>query len=205
MRRHGTLKKWNDERGFGFIEPNEGPPEVFVHIKGYARRSTRPQVNERVTYFLETLADGKTRATDVRLLGHAEPEQTVEMGDPRRLLAIPVLLGIVLSIAAKQGVAGAVGAGYLVLSLVTLLAYASDKSAAKKGDWRVPEVNLHVLSLLGGWPGALVGQVICRHKTSKADFQKVFWFTVAAHVVVLLVVLYNLDGIEVLRRLRDRY
>ncbi len=37
MRIEGTLKKWNDERGFGFIQPTHGGQEVFVHISSFPR------------------------------------------------------------------------------------------------------------------------------------------------------------------------
>ncbi|MCP9850212.1 cold shock domain-containing protein, partial [Cyanobium sp. Morenito 9A2] len=33
MRLRGNLKSWNDERGFGFIEPAQGGKDIFVHIK----------------------------------------------------------------------------------------------------------------------------------------------------------------------------
>ena len=36
MRLDGTIKSWNDERGFGFIEPTQGGPEIFVHIKAFS-------------------------------------------------------------------------------------------------------------------------------------------------------------------------
>ena len=71
-----------------------------------------------------------------------------------------------------------------VLSLVTLVAYGADKSAARKGTWRTPERTLHVLSLAGGWPGALLGQHWFRHKTKKASFQLIFRMTVVLNVVL---------------------
>ena len=37
MRIDGTLAKWNDDRGFGFITPNQGGPEVFAHISAFPR------------------------------------------------------------------------------------------------------------------------------------------------------------------------
>jgi alpha-amylase len=45
---------------------------------------------------------------------------------------------------------------YLVMSLFAFIVYASDKRAAVRGDWRVSESTLHVLELLGGWPGTKI-------------------------------------------------
>ena len=67
---------------------------------------------------------------------------------------------------------------YLIASLLTFLKYALDKSAAKKSKWRTPESTLHLLSIIGGWPGALIAQQILRHKSKKLSFRIVFWFTV---------------------------
>jgi uncharacterized membrane protein YsdA (DUF1294 family) len=69
-----------------------------------------------------------------------------------------------------------------VLSVVTFLVYAIDKHAARKGHWRVPENLLHLLSLAGGWPGALTAQRALRHKCSKRSFQFVFWLTVVLNL-----------------------
>jgi uncharacterized membrane protein YsdA (DUF1294 family) len=67
---------------------------------------------------------------------------------------------------------------YFVLSPLTFLMYAKDKSAAKKGGWRTPESTLHLFSLFGGWPGALIAQQKLRHKSKKQPFRFVFWLTV---------------------------
>lgn len=67
---------------------------------------------------------------------------------------------------------------YLAASLAAFIAYAKDKSAAQNDQWRTPENTLQLLSLIGGWPGALIAQRWLRHKTSKASFQLVFWATV---------------------------
>ena len=37
MRKHGTLTKWNDDRGFGFITPAKGDRDIFVHISEFPR------------------------------------------------------------------------------------------------------------------------------------------------------------------------
>lgn len=70
---------------------------------------------------------------------------------------------------------------YLLMSVVTLCAYALDKRAAAKGRARTPESRLHLYELMGGWPGGLVGQRVLRHKNRKAAYQVVFWGIVALH------------------------
>ncbi|WP_041408830.1 DUF1294 domain-containing protein [Shewanella sp. MR-4] len=74
---------------------------------------------------------------------------------------------------------------YLLLSLSTFIAYAFDKSAARKGRWRTKESTLHLMSLLGGWPGALFAQQLLRHKSVKAAFRQLFWLTVVTNLALL--------------------
>lgn len=75
---------------------------------------------------------------------------------------------------------------YPALSAVTFLAYVSDKRAARRGGRRTPETRLHLLSLAGGWPGALLAQQVARHKTAKASFQFVFWWTVVLNIAAFV-------------------
>ncbi|WP_409559394.1 cold shock domain-containing protein [Accumulibacter sp.] len=66
MRIEGTLAKWNDERGFGFITPTKGgTPELFVHVSAFPRDGQRPSVGELLTFEIETDKDGKKRATNL--------------------------------------------------------------------------------------------------------------------------------------------
>ena len=75
---------------------------------------------------------------------------------------------------------------YLGTSLVTFFFYLSDKSAARKDQWRTPEKTLHLLGLIGGWPGALIAQRMLRHKNRKQPFQVVFWITVLLNCAAVL-------------------
>jgi uncharacterized membrane protein YsdA (DUF1294 family) len=70
---------------------------------------------------------------------------------------------------------------------ITLLLYGYDKRQAVVGGSRVPELVLHVAALLGGSPGALLGQGLFRHKTQKLSFQMVF----AAIVLLQTAALYG--------------
>ena len=73
----------------------------------------------------------------------------------------------------------------LVMSLASYVAYGWDKRSAAKGSRRVPEQTLHILALLGGWPGSLLGQRHFRHKTKKLYFLIVFWCVVALHFAIV--------------------
>ncbi|MDP4074145.1 cold shock and DUF1294 domain-containing protein [Acidovorax sp. A1169] len=68
--------------------------------------------------------------------------------------------------------------GAAALNLLTFIVYYLDKSAAQSGQWRVPENNLHLLALVGGWPGAWFAQQMLRHKSSKTRFRATYWATV---------------------------
>ena len=75
---------------------------------------------------------------------------------------------------------------YAGVSLVTFIVYAIDKKAAQRGAWRIPEAHLHLLALMGGWPGALIAQQALHHKTVKQPFRFIFWITVVLNVAILI-------------------
>jgi cold shock protein len=65
----GTVKFFNTTKGFGFIQPNDGSKDAFVHISA-VERSGLSTLNEgqKVSYELETGRDGKKSATNLSLL-----------------------------------------------------------------------------------------------------------------------------------------
>jgi uncharacterized membrane protein YsdA (DUF1294 family) len=78
---------------------------------------------------------------------------------------------------------------YLAASVATIVAYGRDKSAAERHGWRVKEGTLHILALLGGWPGAFIAQKWFRHKSRKASFQVGFMITVVVNCAALVLLL----------------
>ncbi len=80
---------------------------------------------------------------------------------------------------------------YVAASLVTFVIYAIDKSAAKRGTRRTPENTLHLLALVGGWPGALIAQQKLRHKSQKQPFRRVFWLTVLLNVGLFIWLVFD--------------
>ena len=74
---------------------------------------------------------------------------------------------------------------YIIASVVTVVVYAADKSAARSGSWRISESVLHLLAVIGGWPGALIAQRLFHHKSRKVSFQITFWTTVIVNCAAL--------------------
>jgi uncharacterized membrane protein YsdA (DUF1294 family) len=117
---------------------------------------------------------------------------TVSMANDRqsggagwRTAAATLALGTLVAGWAGALIAPAVAIGYGVLSCITFMLYRHDKNAAQAGRMRTRERTLHVIDLLGGWPGGLLAQDRLRHKTRKATFQLVFWATVAINCALL--------------------
>jgi uncharacterized membrane protein YsdA (DUF1294 family) len=87
---------------------------------------------------------------------------------------------------AQGSLTPAIPAVYTIASLAAFVMYRTDKRAARTGGWRTRESTFHVLSLVGGWPGALIAQNILRHKSRKTSFQVTFWVTVAVNCAALV-------------------
>lgn len=66
MEQRGTLKSWNDQKGFGFIRPQQGGEDVFAHISA-VHGDRRPLVGDRVLYVSGRDPQGRLRAEHLRL------------------------------------------------------------------------------------------------------------------------------------------
>ncbi len=65
----GTVKWFNTTKGFGFIAPEEGGNDVFVHISAVERSGlTGLADNQKVSYELQAGRDGRESAVDLALL-----------------------------------------------------------------------------------------------------------------------------------------
>jgi uncharacterized membrane protein YsdA (DUF1294 family) len=167
-----------------------GGERIFIHISAFRNPARRPCLDGIVTYTPATDKKGRPCAIDATLSGD-RLNRGVKKSSPHNRSRLQIRLAAVfLALATVVTLLGRIPLPvfglYPVLSLVTYFAYALDKSAAKKGAWRTQESTLHVLSLLGGWPGALLAQQKLRHKSSKREFRLVFWVTVLMNCSVFL-------------------
>lgn len=62
----GTVKWFNSTKGFGFIKPEDGGKDVFLHVSAIERAGlAAPADGQRIRYELETGRDGRASASNV--------------------------------------------------------------------------------------------------------------------------------------------
>ena len=66
---NGTLKNWNEGKGFGFITPIDSGKDIFVHISDYPKRGGQPKVGESLSFEVALNKDGKKKAVRVQRPG----------------------------------------------------------------------------------------------------------------------------------------
>jgi uncharacterized membrane protein YsdA (DUF1294 family)/cold shock CspA family protein len=198
MKSQGTVVRWDEARGFGFIRTGGPGADVFLHARDLRLPDgQRPREGLRVVFDVIHVGGKGPRAVAVRLTGGggatrpaARPPAPRRRASPSRpgalaWLAWPLMAayGAALAWAAWTRLAPwwilPAAAG---LSLAAFFVYWQDKYAAEQGRWRIPEDTLHLWSLAGGWPGAWLAQQVLRHKSSKGSFLTVYWATVLLHL-----------------------
>ena len=212
-KQQGHIKKWQDDKGFGFIETAAGE-SVFFHVSAF-KAQRRPEIGEQVVFTVGQDNQGRLQAKDVQELSFvqqkmAQKNQKIrqrnhkrsaqaefEAGQKKRLFLGIGFYGVVILLAVMNKLSWLVIAWYVILGVITYGMYAKDKAAAQNGDWRTPESTLHLLSTLGGWVGALVAQTYLRHKSQKPEFRIVYYLTVIINLAGLLFVLAG-GGFEIL-------
>lgn len=72
MRYQGRLKKWNAERGYGFIVASDSGQDIFVHITAFPRDGRVPMQGDELTFEVEPDGKGKKHAVRVQRVGAAQ-------------------------------------------------------------------------------------------------------------------------------------
>ena len=196
----GTLVAWKDDRGFGFIQPESGDKDVFIHIKAFQHVNYKPKIGDIVYYRTEVDATGRIRACEANVKGQKIVKRKPEKGRKKQngdeigylltaIIFLPFVFSVYLGFDRKILIPLFV---YTGMSLVSYFVYFIDKEKAKNKHWRIPETLILLLDLLGGWPGGLAAQRILRHKNKKIFFQVLFWLIVLLHFALWAdIILFN--------------
>jgi CspA family cold shock protein len=65
----GVLKTWKEDRGFGFIKPDDGGKDIFIHISALKAASRRPTTGDVIYYQIAKDNRGKYKATNAQIEG----------------------------------------------------------------------------------------------------------------------------------------
>ncbi len=205
----GRLVLWNDDKGFGFVRPDQGGEDFFIHITAFRRGTARrPAIGDHVHYQIAQEVRAKKRIAYAVLEG--VPVQPVDRSSQEPgyrlrqwLIYIVIRLPFLLSCWVLWTTRNPIPLFlYVFLSTLTILFYGADKKRALRSRWRIPESYLHLLELLGGWPGALMAQKDFRHKLTKNSYQRIFWSIVALHGLVwALLFAYDFSLVKLWRAL----
>jgi uncharacterized membrane protein YsdA (DUF1294 family)/cold shock CspA family protein len=189
MRYQGKITTWKDDQGFGFITPNGGGKDIFIHFKSFTNSRKRPIGNELVSYQVATDAKGRLNAAEVLYVGDSN-DRPITIGKSAYPVYFALIFLTLMCFAVfLKTLSQYILAFYVTTSLLTFILYWADKRAAKNETQRTPESTLQLLSLAGGWPGGLFAQRVFRHKSSKKSFQFVYWITVFINIAILFIVI----------------
>ena len=198
MRDQGRLVEWFDDKGYGFIQPNDpSKGRVFLHIKDFARQGPRPIMGCALEYEVQVDGQGRFKANRVSYLKASQTQnkasfkkQNNPIKQQSKLQPMQILCIIYIVFLAGLTITGLLNGMVLlfisVINAMTYWMYAQDKEAAQSNNRRVPENTLHTLSFLGGWPAAWLAQQRLRHKTQKQPFRKIYFCTIAFNILLIL-------------------
>lgn len=208
MRDQGRLVEWFDDKGYGFIQPNDGLKDrVFLHIKDFSRPGPRPILGCALEYSVQLDGHGRYRANQVMYLKASQSQKQLDKSrpssvapvqkmKPMRVLCVAYILG--LAVLVMSGLlSGLVMLFVSIMNLMSYWFYSQDKEAAQQGNRRVPENTLHILSVLGGWPAAYLAQEKLRHKTQKQPFRKIYFCTIAFNILLILWLISPLNFLKI--------
>lgn len=105
----------------------------------------------------------------------------------RSYLTLPLVFFFILVLATGAGMVHLlIELAYFCASIVAFVMCWQDKRLACQHRWRTSENMLHLSELFCGWPGAMLAQALCHHKTAKLSYQLVFWLCIALNLTALI-------------------
>ncbi|MFT4938695.1 MAG: uncharacterized membrane protein YsdA (DUF1294 family)/cold shock CspA family protein [Paraglaciecola sp.] len=190
MRTKGKIISWNNEQAYGFIAPinsktvnnRASGTHVFIHKSAFLNKARTPSIDDVVTFTLSKDKQSRPCAIDATFNGE---KLVIKNNNLRERLPIyfagVFILGLVLGYL-QFLLPTWIFILYVSSSVISVVMYIIDKSKAKEGGQRIPEITLHFLAMIGGWPGAIIAQQSLKHKNRKKSFRLAFWLTVLFNV-----------------------
>ncbi len=104
----GQLERWNDDKGFGFVRPENASKEIFIHISALKKMGRRPVVGDIISFRVETDGNGKTRAINASIadVSVIKPRQVNVRGKKKAGRSSSFSVLILLVIIGTAGYAG---------------------------------------------------------------------------------------------------
>lgn len=190
----GTIARWDQNKGYGYIEVENQDTQIRFHISDLANSSQIPAVSEPVVFRLGADRDGEIRAIQVERPVVFNYSLAIAIWFCSALVGSVVILDFPVVALLF----------YCAVSTITYTVYAFDKHAKMTGTWRIPEIVFHSLNLLGGWVGALFAQSFMHHKYHDIGFKFLFWTTLVLNVMMYCW-LNSADGSMMLQELIYQY
>ena len=97
MKTHGTVIKWNDERGFGFVRPENSELDIFTHISEFPKDGIRPRIGETISFEIETGLGNKSKAVRIGRAPGIAPRQQQRPNRPQPKKHTRSYLGLALA------------------------------------------------------------------------------------------------------------
>ncbi len=179
--RSGRLVEWDAQKGFGFL--HDGTNRIYINRRDFRSNQKEPARGDTLAFVIGHDFTGRVCAKQAVIVASVGRIHGKQLG---LLLLLLIAPGFAIHSLTTHLNGFLLTSAAVIISAATFLVYAWDKHRARLGGRRVAESTLHLLSLLGGWPGAYLAQHRLRHKTAKTSFLILFWFTVLIHQYVAI-------------------
>jgi uncharacterized membrane protein YsdA (DUF1294 family)/cold shock CspA family protein len=181
----GVVSHIDPKRNYGFMRIEDGANDVFFAFSEIQGGASRLQVGSVLRGIIVQSPKGpKLSQIEIVSLQGTNPNVFY----PIMSLAMVVGLALLLWWHFERSL---LVSGLLAVNLGALFLMGLDKSLARSGSVRTPEVVAFTLALLGGSPGILLGMHVFKHKSRKASFQFVLLLIVVAQLCVVRIL--NID------------
>lgn len=98
----GVLKTWKEDRGFGFVKPDDGGKDIFIHISALKGVSRRPITGDVIYYQITKDNRGKYKAINAQIEGVSIAEDkagNLLKSSSRKKGTIAIAVGLLIIIA----------------------------------------------------------------------------------------------------------